>query len=149
MIRQAKINDAPVIQQIVNQYAKKGQMLQISRNEIYEKIYEFILWEDDEAVKGVCALHPTWSDTAEIRSLAVVEDYKRQKIGQAMVEYSLKRAKETGFTKVFALTYMQEFFESCGFKVTELDSLPKKIWTDCLKCPKYPDCDETAVIIEI
>ncbi len=149
MIRQAKINDAPVIQQIVNQYAKKGQMLQISRNEIYEKIYEFIIWEDDEAVKGVCALHPTWSDTAEIRSLAVVEQYKRQKIGQAMVEYSLKRAKEIGFTKVFALTYMQEFFESCGFKITELDNLPKKIWTDCLKCPKYPECDETAVIIEI
>ena len=103
MIREAKINDAPVIQQIVNQYAKQGQMLQISRNEIYEKIYEFIIWEDDEAVKGVCALHPTWSDTAEIRSLAVVEKYKRQKIGQAMVEYSLKRSKEMGFTKVFAL----------------------------------------------
>ena len=66
-----------------------------------------------------------------------------------MVEYSLKRAKETGFKKVFALTYMQNFFENCGFKVTELDSLPKKIWTDCLKCPKYPDCDETAVIIDI
>ena len=61
-------------------------------NELDMKIYEFIIWEDDEAVKGVCALHPTWSDTAEIRSLAVVEQYKRQKIGQAMVEYSLKRA---------------------------------------------------------
>ena len=62
---------------------------------------------------------------------------------------TLKRAKEMGFTKVFALTYRQDFFESCGFKKTEIDSLPKKIWTDCLKCPKYPDCDETAVIIEI
>lgn len=149
MIKQAKMSDAPIIQQIVNQYAKSGQMLQISRNEIYEKIYEFILWQDSEAVKGVCALHPTWSDTAEIRSLAVVEQYKRQGIGKDMVEYSLKRAKEFGFTKVFALTYMQKFFESCGFKTIDLDKLPKKIWTDCLKCPKYPDCDETAVIIEI
>ncbi len=149
MIRQAKIYDAPIIQQIVNEYASQGQMLQISRNEIYEKIYEFILWEDSEGVKGVCALHPTWSDTAEIRSLAVVEKYKRQKIGYYLVDYCLKRAKDIGFTKVFALTYRQDFFESCGFKVTDLDSLPKKIWTDCLKCPKYPDCDETAVIIEL
>lgn len=149
MIRQAKIYDAPVIQRIVNQYATKGQMLQISRNEIYEKIYEFAIWEDEETIKGVCALHPTWNDTAEIRSLAVAEQYKRHKIGQSLVEYSLKRAKEIGFKKVFALTYMQDFFKSCGFTVTDLDILPKKIWTDCLKCPKYPDCDEIAVIIEI
>lgn len=149
MIRYAVINDAPVIQKIVNQYAKKGEMLLISLNEIYEKIYEFYVWEDEEGVKGVCALHPTWNDTAEIRSLAVADKYKRQGIGTKLVKASLKRAEELGFQKVFALTYRQDFFESCGFVKTDIDSLPKKIWTDCLKCPKYPDCDETAVIINI
>lgn len=149
MIRHAKIYDAPIIQQIVNKYAKKGEMLQVSLNDIYEKILEFIIFEEDGITKGVCALHPTWSDTAEIRSLAVVEEYKRQKIGYSLVDYSLKWGKQIGFVKIFALTYRQDFFESCGFKKTEIDSLPKKIWTDCLKCPKYPDCDETAVIIEI
>lgn len=149
MIRHAKIYDAPIIQQIVNKYAKKGEMLQVSLNDIYEKILEFIIFEEDGIIKGVCALHPTWNDTAEIRSLAVVEEYKRQKIGYSLVDYSLKWGKQIGFVKIFALTYRQDFFESCGFKKTEIDSLPKKIWTDCLKCPKYPDCDETAVIIEI
>lgn len=149
MIRHAKIYDASTIQQIVNKYAKNGEMLQVSLNDIYEKIFEFILFEEDGIIKGVCALHPTWSDTAEIRSLAVIEEYKRQKIGYSLVNYSLKWAKEIGFTKIFALTYRQDFFESCGFIKTEIDSLPKKIWTDCLKCPKYPDCDETAVIINI
>lgn len=149
MIRHAKIFDAPIIQQIVNSYAKKGEMLQVSLNDIYEKILEFIVYEESGIIKGVCALHPTWSDTAEIRSLAVVEEYKRQKIGYSLVDYSLKWGKQIGFIKIFALTYRQDFFERCGFKKTEIDSLPKKIWTDCLKCPKYPDCDETAVIIEI
>lgn len=149
MIRKAKIHDAKQIQQIVNKYAKNGEMLQVSLNDIYEKILEFIVFEEDGIIKGVCALHPTWSDSAEIRSLAVVDEYKRQKIGYSLVEYSLKWAKEVGFEKIFALTYRQDFFESCGFRKTEIDSLPKKIWTDCLKCPKYPECDETAVIIEI
>ena len=149
MIRKAKIHDAKQIQQIVNKYAKNCEMLKVSLNDIYEKILEFIVFEEDGIIKGVCALHPTWSDSAEIRSLAVVEEYKRQKIGYSLVEYSLKWAKEVGFEKIFALTYRQDFFESCGFRKTEIDSLPKKIWTDCLKCPKYPECDETAVIIEI
>ncbi len=149
MIRNAVMKDAPIIQQIVNKYARQGEMLQVSLNEIYEKIFEFLIFEDSEDIKGVCALHPTWSDTAEIRSLAVVEKYKRQKIGNSLVMKSIEKAKITGFTKVFALTYRQEFFESCGFHVIDIDRLPKKIWTDCLKCPKYPDCDETAVIIEI
>ncbi len=144
MIRHAKINDAPVIQQIINQYATKGQMLQISRNEIYEKIYEFIIWEDSEAIKGICALHPTWSDTAEIRSLAVVEQYKRQKIGHSMVEYSLKRAKETGFKKVFALTYMQNFFENCGFK--EQSAIKKFLESYRSLLQTKEDCD---VLIEL
>lgn len=149
MIRFANINDAQKIQLIVNQYAKKGEMLLISLNEIYEKIYEFLLWEDNDGIKGVCALHPTWNDTAEIRSLAVDKDFKRQGIGTALLQASLERAKKIGFQKVFALTYRKDFFESCGFVETDIDSLPKKIWTDCLKCPKYPECDEVAVIINI
>ncbi|MDE7170166.1 MAG: N-acetyltransferase [Mucispirillum sp.] len=149
MIRYAHISDAASIQSLVNRYAAKGKMLQISLNEIYEKIYEFVLWDEDDTIKGVCALHPTWSDMAEIRSLAVEPDFTRNGIGKALVSFSLERAVAMGFTKVFALTYMQPFFEACGFRKTDLDSLPKKVWTDCLKCPKYPACDETAVIIDL
>ncbi len=149
MIRNAVMKDAPVIQKLVNKYAGKGEMLQISLNEIYEKIYEFIVYEENNNIKGVCAVHPTWNDTAEIRSLAVMEEYKRQKIGYTLVMKGIEKARTIGFTKVFALTYRKDFFEKCGFQVVDINSLPKKIWTDCLKCPKYPDCDETAVIIEI
>ena len=81
MIRAAHMQDATIIQNIVNNYASNGEMLKISLNEIYEKIFEFVIYEDSEGIKGVCALHPTWSDSAEIRSLAVIEKYKKQNIG--------------------------------------------------------------------
>lgn len=149
MIRYAKVDDSKKIQHTVNLYAKQGQMLQVSLNEVFERLYEFAVWEEGGAVLGVCALHPMWGDVAEIRSLAVVPDHSGKGIGKELVDFMLKRAKEIGFKKVFALTYKKEFFEKCGFQVTDIEKLPKKIWTDCMKCVKYPDCDETAVIIEI
>lgn len=149
MIRYAKVDDATIIQSLVNNFAKNGEMLSLSLNDVYEKLYEFILWIENNEAVGVCALHPTWADIAEIRSLAVRPDFSRKKIGTKLVEFMLERAKNMGFEKVFALTYRQDFFLNIGFKVTDIENLPKKIWTDCLKCVKYPDCDETAVIIDL
>lgn len=149
MIRCAKVSDSATIQTLVNSYAKKGEMLSLSLNDVYERLYEFVLWTENQEVVGVCALHPMWGDMAEIRSLAVKPEFSNKGIGSQLVGYLLDRAKEMGFSKVFALTYRQSFFEKNGFKVTDIEHLPKKIWTDCLKCVKYPDCDETAVIINL
>lgn len=149
MIRYAKVGDAKMIRDIVNQYATQGQMLRVSLNEVFERLYEFAVWEESEGILGVCALHPMWDDVAEIRSLAVVPEASGKGIGRKLVKFMLERGAEVGFKKVFALTYRKEFFEKCGFTVTDIETLPKKIWTDCMKCFKYPDCDETAVIIEV
>lgn len=149
MIRNAKVSDSKIIQKLVNSYAKKGEMLSLCLNEVYERLYEFILWEENGEIIGVCALHPMWGDMAEIRSLAVQPEFSNRGIGKKMVIHLLNRAREMGFLRVFALTYRQAFFEKIGFKVTDIENLPKKIWTDCLKCVKYPDCDETAVIIDL
>lgn len=146
MIRYAKVGDSRVVRNIVNLYASQGQMLQVSLNEVFERLYEFAVWDEDGEIVGVCALHPMWEDVAEIRSLAVIPEYARKGIGKKLVDFMLKRAAELGFKKVFALTYRQDFFEKCGFVETTIESLPKKIWTDCMKCVKYPDCDEVAVI---
>lgn len=149
-MRYALINDAKQIQQLVNGYAIKGGMIMLSMNDIYEKIYEYIVSIDESGVLvGVCALHPMWEDLAEIRSLAVREDLNGQGIGAAMVNAQLERAKEMGFKKIFTLTYKVKFFEKIGFNIVSMDELPKKIWSDCLKCVKYPDCDEIAMIKEL
>ncbi|MBZ4643405.1 MAG: amino-acid N-acetyltransferase [Deferribacteres bacterium] len=149
MIRNAKITDAKEIQNLVNTFAKKGEMLTLSLSEIYERIFEFIVYEENGKILGCCALHPSWEDLAEIRSLAVSEEYFNKGIGKSLVKHNLQRAKELGIKKVFALTYKLKFFEKLGFYEIPKDSLPRKIWSDCLKCPLFPDCDEIAVMIEI
>lgn len=149
MIRNAIISDARAIQSLVNEYAKKGDMLPLSLNDIYERIFEFIVYEYDNQIIGCCALHPTWEDLAEIRSLAVDANFRGKDVGFNMVKHNLERAKKIAIKKVFALTNKPAFFEKLGFTIIEKEELPKKIWTDCLKCIKFPACDETAVIIEL
>ena len=148
VIRNAEISDAKAIQNLVNEYAKKGEMIPLSLNDIYERIFEFIVCLYDNHIVGCCSLHPTWEDLAEIRSLAVDINFHGRDIGYNMVQYNLERAKKIGIKKVFALTYKPLFFEKLGFCRIEKEILPKKIWTDCLKCIKFPDCDESAVMLE-
>lgn len=146
MIRKAVMADAKSIQTLVNTYAKGGEMLPLSINEVYEKILEFVVWEEDGELLGCCALHPTWDDLAEIRSIAVSPDNKKSGIGRSLVEKSLETAGVLGIHKVFLLTYVPGFFAKLGFTEVEKELLPKKIWSDCLKCAKFPDCDEIAMM---
>ncbi|MDR2401512.1 MAG: N-acetyltransferase [Deferribacteraceae bacterium] len=151
-IRKALITDAKRIQSLVNTFAVKGDMLMLNLNDVVEKLMEFCVCEyagASPAVAGVCALHPTWLDIAELRSLAVEREMQNKGIGRLLVLKQLEWAKELGFKRVFTLTYKSKFFASLGFNEVPKDELPKKMWTDCLKCLKYPDCDETAMIIHL
>ncbi|MBI4378045.1 MAG: N-acetyltransferase [Nitrospinae bacterium] len=149
MIRKALIRDAKEILGIINFFANRGEMLHRSTNEIYENIRDFIVYETDEEVVGVSSLHIDWEDLAEIRSLAVKEKSSNRGIGSAMVRECIREAKELGIKKVFTLTYVPPFFEKLGFKMVDKSQFPHKIWSDCVKCPKFPGCDETALIYEI
>lgn len=148
MIRLAGMKDAKSIQKLVNSYAKQGEMLQLSLNEIYEKIFEFAVWDEEGSVKGCCALHPAWENLAEIRSLAVDNTFHKKGAGKKLVQFCLERAEEFGIKNIFALTYKPDFFEKLGFKEVTKDLLPKKIWSDCLKCPMFPECDEIAMMYQ-
>lgn len=144
-----KICHAKEIQQIVNTYAKKDLMLAISLNELYENIRDFWVCIKNDKVIGVCALKILWEDLAEIRSLAVLTRYQKKGIAKTLVKTALNEASELGVSKVFALTYQREFFAKQGFREIPKSNLPQKIWTDCLKCPKFPSCDEIAMLIEL
>lgn len=146
-IRKAKITDIKQIHKFVNEFAKKEEMLPRALNELYEGIRDFFVYEEDGIIKGVCALRILWEDLAEIRSLAVRKEYQRLGIGKSLIKRCLKDAKNLGIKKVFALTYQPEFFKKLGFIEIDKAKLPHKIWGDCLKCPKFPECDEHAVII--
>jgi len=149
MIRKAVIKDAKEILGIINFFANREEMLHRSINEIYENIRDFIVYEIDGEIAGVSSLHIDWEDLAEIRSLAVKEKNSKKGIGSSMVRECIREAKELSVEKVFTLTYVPDFFKKLGFKVVDKTQFPHKIWGDCIKCPKFPECDETALIYEI
>ncbi|MFC1621017.1 N-acetyltransferase [Candidatus Omnitrophota bacterium] len=149
MIRKAVIDDVKEIQGLINFYAKKDKMLPRSINELYENLRDFFVYEKNEKIAGCVALHISWEDLAEIKSLAVAESEQKQKIGAALVDAGLEDAKKLKVKRVFALTYVPKFFEKFGFKKVEHSELPHKIWSECIRCVKFPDCQETALVKDI
>jgi len=146
-IRKAIIGDVGRIQALVNHYASKETMLGLSLSEIYDQIRDFTVAEGPRrSLIGVCALHVIWEDLAEIRSLAVDPKIRRRGVGRSLVERCLEEARGLQIPKVFALTYQAEFFRRIGFERVDKAELPHKVWRDCLKCTKFPNCDETAVL---
>ncbi|HXX81296.1 MAG TPA: N-acetyltransferase [Thermodesulfovibrionales bacterium] len=148
-VRKAKISDVKAIHRLVNEFAKKGEMIPRSLNDLYENIRDIFVYEDRGEIKGVCALHILWEDLAEIRSLSVCLDVQGIGIGKKLVTTCIKEAKQLGIKRLFALTYHPEFFGKIGFCIIDKSKLPQKIWGECLRCPKFPECDESAVIMNL
>jgi amino-acid N-acetyltransferase len=149
MIRKATIEDIKDMQELINFYAKQDRMLPRSLNELYENIRDFFVYEEAGKILGCCALHIAWEDLAEVKSLAVGEASQKKGIGAMLVKQALEDAKKLKVKRVFALTYVAEFFEKLGFKRIEHAELPHKIWSECIKCVKFPDCAENALALDI
>jgi amino-acid N-acetyltransferase len=145
-VEKAKIPDVPQIHKLINGFADRGQMLARPLSELYESIRDFFVIREGEEVIACAALHISWSDIAEIRSVAVAEDSQKKGLGAKLVAACLKEADELGIKTVFCFTYQPEFFKRQKFVDIDKMELPRKVWTDCLRCPKFPNCDETALI---
>lgn len=149
MIRKARVSDVVVMKQIISSYSKDELMLARSLSEMYENIRDYYVCEINEKVVGCCALHVVWEDLAEILALAVKPECSRKGMGTKLVSACLEDAEDLGMKEIFALTYVPEFFATLGFKIVDKNSLPRKIWSGCLRCPKFPDCNEIAVVKSI
>ncbi len=150
MIKKPVVSEVTQIQRVLNHYGDRGILLPRSLSELYEHLRDFYVIPDDNGnIIAVCALGLCWEDLAEIRSLAVVEKYHGNDYGIMLVERCIEEAKTLGLKRIFTLTYVPEYFEKLGFRVVDKSELPHKVWSDCLKCTKFPDCDETALIKEI
>jgi len=149
MIRKAKISDIKELHKLINFYAQRGSMLPRSLNELYENLRDFLVFEENGEILGCCALHVSWEDLGEIKSLAVKPESTGKGIGKKLIEGCLKETEELGIKKVFALTFNPEYFEKRGFRRIEKDHLPHKIWSECINCPKFPNCDEIAMLKEM
>ncbi len=147
--RKARIADVPAMQRMINDHAESGKMLPRPLSELYENLRDFWVLEEGGAVAGCCSLHINWDDLAEIRSLAVGREHQGKGAGRALVLACLSEAREMGLNRVFALTREPDFFQHLGFRIIGVSDLPRKVWGECIRCPKFPECDEVAVVLDI
>ena len=156
MIRPATIHDIPRIQEIINSHAELGRMLFRSLAQLYESLRDFAVYQLDGdttsggaapgRVVGCTALSVIWADLAEVRSLAVEEEYRGRGIGRRLVEWAADEARRLQIRRLMSLTYERAFFEKLGFEIIAKEHLPLKVWSDCVRCPKRDDCDEVAMV---
>ena len=149
-LHKATVKDIKGIHSCLLAGAGAGQLLARSLSDLYNHTRDFYVLKDAQGViAGCCALAIIWDDQAEIRSLFVQDSLRRKGLGRILVEACFKEAVEFGLHKVFTLTYRQDFFTGLGFVEVGKDTLPQKIWADCIHCPKFPDCDEIAMQREL
>ena len=148
-VEKARIGDVPEMHRMINQFAGNDEMLPRSLSEIYENIRDYYVVREEERLIACAALHVSWADLAEIRSVAVAADKQKQKAGARLIETCLADARELGIPTVFCLTYKPAFFEKFGFSQADKMELPRKVWAECYQCPKFPNCDEVALICKL
>lgn len=148
-LRRATLADAQGITDLVNYWFRKtGDVLPRTLDSVCESIRSWIVVEDEQGIAGCGALIVLGPDLAEIRSVVVRPGYQGNGAGRRIVEQLVKDAEEIKVPTVFTLTKAIGFFEKLGFKVTEMDQFPRKVWKDCVHCPKFPGCDEVAMVLD-
>ena len=148
-VDRARVTDANSMHRLISQFADKGEMLPRALSEIYDGIRDYFVVRKEGRVIACAALQVTWADLAEIRSLAVDKQEQNQRIGSLLIQACLKDAKELGIPRVFCLVRKPAFFEKHGFRLIDKKELPQKVWAECYRCPKFPDCDEVALICHL
>lgn len=149
MLRNATVHDVPQMGEIINSHAELGKMLFKSYQQLYENLRDFAVYEENGKIIGCVALTIIWADLAEVRSLAVDSKHHGKGIGRQLVEWVITEARRLHIKRVMSLTYEQKFFEKLGFVVVSKESLPLKVWSDCVACPKRDDCDEIAMVLTL
>ena len=147
--RKADVADAQAIHDLINLYAQRGDMLPRTMGEVYENLRDFVVVRDADRLLGCVALHIVWADLAEVKSLAVPEDAQTRGIGSLLVNAAVDEARRIGLERVFALTYRPAFFERLGFVQADVMTLPRKVWNECYRCPKFPSCNEIALVLDL
>ena len=149
IVRKAEVGDVEVMRAIIEEHSKRDKMLSRSLSYLYENIRDFFVVQLDGKIVGCVGLHISWADLAEIKSLAVSGDFLGKGVGKKLLDSAVNEARYMKIKNVFTLTLEPGFFKKYGFKQISRDELPMKIWGECIQCPKYPNCDETALKYEL
>lgn len=146
IIREATMRDVAALARLINGYAADGIMLPRSEFELAEHLRDFLVAAHGDTLLGCGALHFYTPTAGEVRSLAVDPGSKTGGIGRRIMEALEQEARQSGLAVLFAFTYVPGFFRKMGFQEVDRALLPLKAWKDCLRCPKFQNCDEIAVL---
>ncbi|MDR1657490.1 MAG: N-acetyltransferase [Deltaproteobacteria bacterium] len=152
LVRKANVNDVPNIYGLLKHLSSQGLLLPRSYVNLYEMLQTLHVAEDSDfpgRLAGVGALQVAWEGLAEVRSLAVADEFRGRGLGRMLTEAIEKEAESVKIKKMFVLTYVPDFFLKLGYHIVSLDSLPQKIWAVCFNCVHYPDCQEIALVKEV
>lgn len=150
MIRKAKVSEVPEIREFLTDQEQHG-IIPRSLAYLYANLRDYFVVEicKEGSIIGVAALHLCWDGVGEIRSLVVRPAVQGGKVGSALMTICLHEAKELGLKQVFLLTLIPDYFKRFGFKVVTRNDLPPIAWADCVNCVKFPDCNETPMILNL
>jgi len=149
LVRPAAISDVPYIHHLLEIYAAQGNLLPRTMSEMYRHLRDFFVIEINGKIAACGALEIFTESLGEIRSLVVDDELKAQGLGRLLVQRIIEEARTIGLTRLMALTYVASFFHKLGFKTVPKETLPEKVWGICVKCYKFNNCDETAVLLEL
>jgi amino-acid N-acetyltransferase len=148
-IRPARVTDVKEIHKLVEYHANNKEMLHRSLSAIYENIQEFVVLENEGKIVGCAALHVSWENLAEIKALVVSDQYKEQGFGRKIVEILQENAKKLGVSRVFVLSFKPKFFMKLGYEIIPKETLPHKIWSECINCHLFSECGEIPLLITL
>ena len=148
-IRRATVPDADRIHELIEQHSSRGLMLPKTPYKVFNNIQRFFVVTEKDNIVGCVSLSILWRDCAEITSLAVDGTQFGKGIGRMLVNRCIEEARELKVDTVFALTYQDKFFEKMGFHKVDKDMFPRKLWRECLECPKLEVCDEKAYLLHL
>ena len=163
VIQKAQVRDVEEILELVNVFAKSNLMLPRGPQYLYENIRDFVIASDRNVpvysltktrevlhlIVACGSLHVLWGDIAEVRALAIHPDYQHLGLGSKLVQSMKQEASQLGIKRLFTFTLTEDFFKTLGFKKIKRNSLPPKVWGECSRCPKYFQCDEIGMVLDL
>lgn len=149
LIRKACLPDMPAVKKMIDKVSADASVLPRTLIELCESVRDFHLCETGGELAGCCALHVDMQNLAEVRTLIILDEFRDNGLGGRLLQACLREARVLGVERVYALTRIEGFFLKHDFTVIDKHDLPSKVFRDCVRCPKFPDCDETAVVYDI
>jgi amino-acid N-acetyltransferase len=146
-LRNASPEDINDIYKIIKYYSGRGLILKRSRKDIADALDRFWVAETNNKPAGIISFYDYGATLKEIRSLAVSKNAIRSGIGSTLLKMLIDiLVRQYPNATIFVLTYSPDFFAKYGFKAVNKESLPEKIWKDCLFCKDRLTCRETALV---